>query len=134
MSKTKSVFELNENLEAYHQTSDGTKFFREYDAKSHARGLKDKEIKRVKRKDEVSEENTDAPAKKEKKASKGKSLTPMQEAKLRAEAVDKLENVEAVKEALKDETAKSVIKAGEARIETLEKDAQNTKETNEDKK
>lgn len=47
------------------------------------------------------------------------TLTPMALAKLRVEAIDKLETVEAVEEVLKGETAKSVIKAGAAKIEAL---------------
>ncbi len=47
--KNKSIFDLYPNLEVYYETSDGTKFFSEYDAKRHAMTLRDKRIKKVER-------------------------------------------------------------------------------------
>lgn len=112
----KSVFDLHKNLKEYFETSDGFKFIKEADAKTHARSLKDKEVKNVKRplnKDtSAGDGNTD---------NKGSGeLTPMQKAKLRAEKITKMDDVAAIKEALKNDTAKTVKDAGEARIKELE--------------
>lgn len=47
----KSIFEQYPNLEEYFETSDGQKFFKETAAKTHARTLADKEVKKVLKKD-----------------------------------------------------------------------------------
>ena len=61
-----------------------------------------------------------APAKKDKgNKGSGKDLTPMQKAELRIVAIEKMETVADVEDALKGETAKTVIAAGESRIKTL---------------
>lgn len=45
--KTDNVFKTHPKLKSYHKTSDGTPFFQESDAKTHAKGLKDKTIETV---------------------------------------------------------------------------------------
>ena len=62
---------------------------------------------------------TDAKSDKVDQPIASETLTPMAQAKLRIEALEKLETVEAVEKALEGETAKSVKKAGEAKIEAL---------------
>ncbi|MGV8814747.1 MAG: hypothetical protein ACOH2D_11625 [Gelidibacter sp.] len=141
-----NVFTQNPDLKSYHETSDGVKFFRDQDAHVHARGLKNKAIKEVTRGslmvDEVISEvkakkvkslkpnpateaskdeapKTDAKSDKVDQQIASETLTPMAQAKLRIEALEKLETVEAVEKALEGETAKSVKKAGEAKIEAL---------------
>ena len=47
--KNQDVFKANPKLTKYFKTSDGVKFFRDHDAKTHARTLKDKEVETVKR-------------------------------------------------------------------------------------
>lgn len=98
------VFKQHKNLKEYHETSDGNKFHDPLVAKTHAKGLKDKEVKVYKRKD-FSGKITN----KEVKLS----------AEERVKTVMLLETVEAVEEALKDEKAKSVLAAGAERIEKL---------------
>lgn len=41
--KTK-IFKLHPNLEVFYQTSDGTAFFKDHDAKNHAQTLKNKKV------------------------------------------------------------------------------------------
>lgn len=114
--KDKNVFDTHPKLKECFQTSDGTPFFQEHDAHTHARSLEDKEVKHLKR-----------PVKAI-KATK-KKLTPMQEAQLRAEAIGKLETVEAVEAALKGETAKTVIAAGEEKIAAIKASIDNKEKT-----
>ncbi len=120
--KKPDVFKSHPKLEEYFETSDGTKFFQEHDAKTFSRTLKDKSVKTVKRPAEVEADEpvTKTPADKSTKGSKPEGLTPMQKAKLRIEAIEKMETVAGVEEALKEETAKSVIAAGKAHIEAIE--------------
>lgn len=96
------VFKQHPRLKRYYETTDGTKFFDEGLAKNHAKTLKEKEVKTVK---------------------KGKNLedkpNPMLAAKLRGEAISKMDTVAEVEKALEGETAKTVKEAGEARIEQL---------------
>ncbi|EGV44339.1 hypothetical protein BZARG_783 [Bizionia argentinensis JUB59] len=119
------VFKQHPNLESYYQTSDETNFFKDSDAHVHAKSLKGKRVTEIVNENpgaaNVSTKQTVTKA--NKTAPKLDDLTPMQKAKLRIEAIEVLETVEAVTEALKDETAKTVIAAGEARIEALELDA-----------
>lgn len=154
---TDKIFTANPKLQKYFKTSDGTSFFREHDAAAHARSLKDKDVETVKRSagftkedfEQIKQEAVEKikakalkPAKKKNsaKTSEGnpsgsddsKKLTPMQAAKLRAEEISTLETVEAVEKALKDETAKSVINAGKARIEAI--NASNKEVTNQENK
>ncbi|NIJ45057.1 hypothetical protein FHR24_001496 [Wenyingzhuangia heitensis] len=98
------VFQEHKNLKEYHETSDGNKFFDALMAKNHAKGLKVKEVKSYKREDH-----------KPKKKEKVVKLS----AEDRIKAVEVLETIEAVEDALKDETAKTVLTAGEKRIEEL---------------
>ncbi|NJB83620.1 hypothetical protein [Wenyingzhuangia aestuarii] len=98
------VFQEHKNLKEYHETSDGNRFFDVLVAKNHAKGLKEKEVKSYKREDHK-------PEKKEKEV----KLT----AEDRAKAVEVLETIEAVEDALKDEKAKTVLAAGAKRIEEL---------------
>ena len=114
--KKKSVFELHPSLNAYFETSDGAKFFNVHDAKAHARNLKDKEVKEVKR-----------PVEKEKKAP-----SAIEEAKKRAKAIKEMNSIEAIKKALENETAASVKKAGMERIQELEEALANAGEGNPD--
>ena len=51
MQKGKNIFEQYPNLEEYFETCDGQKFFKEAAAKTHARTLEDKEVKKVLKKD-----------------------------------------------------------------------------------
>lgn len=146
-----NVFAQNPNLESYHETSDGVKFFKAENAHVHARSLKDKSVKEVtktslmvdevitevkaKKADQLKKDETpkapdapktpDAPKDEAPEAAKDdqptatETLTPMAQAKLRIEAIEKLETIEAVEKALEGESAKSVKKAGEAKIEAL---------------
>lgn len=102
--KPVEVFQEHKNLKAYHETSDGNRFFDVLVAKNHAKGLKDKEVKSFKREDHKSEK---------------KVKVVKLSAEDRAKAVEALETIEAVEEALKDETAKTVLAAGAKRIEEL---------------
>jgi len=120
--KKPCVFKSHPKLEKYYETSDGTKFFQEHDAKTFSRTLKDKAVKTVKRPAEV---EADEPVKKavdskSTKDSKPGELTPMQKAKFRIAAIERMETVAEVEKALKEETAKSVIAAGKNRIEAIE--------------
>ncbi|AUS04489.1 hypothetical protein [Pseudotamlana carrageenivorans] len=108
MSTDKSVFKQHPHLKSYHETADGTKFFKPEHAKLHAKSLKDKAIKEVKRPVLESVEVV------------LEELTPMQKAKLRVRDIKKLDTVEAVKAALEGETAKTVIEAGEQRIRAIQ--------------
>lgn len=94
------------NLKTFFETSNGTKFFKESDAKTHAATLEDKTVKTLNRPMEDAPKSPD-------------DLTPMQLAKLRIEAIEALETVEAIEAALKGETAKTVIAAGNAKIEAI---------------
>ncbi|MDB0603187.1 hypothetical protein PL373_19050 [Tenacibaculum maritimum] len=98
-----NVFKENPKLKSYFQTEDNVKFFTESDAKNHARTLKDKTVTEVKKG----------------ASKKDVQLTPMQEAKNRVAAIEKLETVEAVEKALENETAATVKKAGADRIEAI---------------
>ena len=117
MSKEKSVWDLNPELKAYHQTSDNNKFFSADAAKTHARSLKDKTVEEVKRPVGEKAKSKDSDTV---KASKN-ALTPMQEAQNRVKAISKLTTVEEVNKALEGEKANSVIEAGKAQISVIEK-------------
>lgn len=108
------VFKNHPHLKQYHETSDGVKFHTEDTARAHAKSLKDKKVKKVERSDEVLNK-TEAP---NPQASK-EQLNPMQAAKLRVEAVEKMGTVAEIEKALEGETAKSVLKAGAERIASL---------------
>jgi len=45
------IFKANPNLETYHETSDGEAFFNDSDARNHAKTLKDRTVKEVKKGD-----------------------------------------------------------------------------------
>lgn len=105
-----NTFKKHPKLERYFKTSDGTKFYNDHDAKTHARNLKDKNVEEVK--------NTFS-NKSEGEGAADTKTNPMVEAKKRAEAIAKLETIEAVEKALKGETAKSVKTAGANRIVEL---------------
>lgn len=122
MSNQDQVFKQHPSLKSYHKTSDGTAFYKKEHAQAHARGLKDKKVTEV-----VNPDPKAAPAPVEKTEQKSATssqqlddLTPMQKAKNRALAISNLETVDEVKESLKGETAKTVIEAGQERIEALE--------------
>ena len=110
----KNTFKLYPDLKSYHETSDGQKFFIPTDAANHARSLKDKTVKEVKRGSKAEAAND---------GQHDSKLNAIQAAKLRKEAIEKLETVEAVEIALETETAKSVKAAGEKRIEELKASA-----------
>lgn len=122
------IFKSNPNLQQYFETSDGVKFFREDHAKSHARSLKVKAVKTVERslgkKTDESPASTEPEAtatasKKAPAAKSEKKLTAMQLAKLRVDAIEEMTTIEEVNQALVDETAKSVLKAGADRIAAI---------------
>ncbi len=61
-----SLFKQYPNLQVYFETSDGTQFYKEETAKTHAKSLQDKEVKTVKRssvKEEVKNEEVKETAK-----------------------------------------------------------------------
>lgn len=117
------LFEKHPNLERYYETSDGTKFYKEHHAQTHARTLSDRDVETVKRKDQ-------AKSKTKPKRKGKKDLSPMAAAKLRVEAIEEMQSVSEVEAALKDETAKTVKEAGANRIATLK--ASDALESNED--
>ena len=96
------VFKTYPKVDEFFETSDEQKFFNESDAKNHARKLKDKHISKLERGVEMAKQSSKPSAEE------------------RIEAIGKLETVEAVNEALKGETAKTVKQAGEDRIAELE--------------
>jgi hypothetical protein len=119
----KTIFELNPGLKEYHKTSDGVKFFTPHDAKNHARTLEDKKVSKVLRPikgkaTNDSQVDTDTTSKTQAGPATNNVKKPnaAQQAKLRKDSISKLETVALVNKALKDETAKSVIEAGKARI------------------
>lgn len=138
------VFKDHPSLKKYHETADGTKFYDEDAAKTHARSLDNRKVKTVYR-SEAKAETKEEPVVTKPKVAKvkkemivktvtaetaqtedtkdaevdSKDLTPMAAAKLRVEAIDKLNSIEEVEKALKDETAGSVKKAGTKRIAAL---------------
>lgn len=116
---SKGIFKMHKGLDKYFETADGNCFYTEHNAKTHARKLEDKNVKKVRRASQVDTTSQD-----DKKA---KKLNAMQAAKLRADIIAAVETSEEVKELLKDETAKSVIKAGEARLEVLNQTETNDK-------
>lgn len=107
------IFKNHPELEKYYETSDGTAFYNESNARNHARTLEDKTVKAVNRETEKKE-----PVKKEQK-DKGEKPSPFAAAKLRIEAINELNTVEEVEQALSEETAKTVLKAGAERIAAL---------------
>ncbi|MBK5213633.1 MAG: hypothetical protein JJE55_08245 [Flavobacteriaceae bacterium] len=124
------VFKNHPNLKKYYQTADGTKFFQEDHAKNHARSLEDRTVATVIRgvsgKTEAPVEKQASKAKPSKAAKAensgtvdSKDLTLMQAAKLRVEAIEKLETVKEIIKALEGETAKSVKTAGTERIAAI---------------
>lgn len=92
---SKDIFELYPDANGYFETSDGNKFFKEYDAKTHAQKLKNKEVKEVK------------------KTLVEKSL----ESRI-AEIVN-METIEQVETALLSEDSEEVIVAAKKRLEEL---------------
>ncbi len=107
--KNQDIFKRHPKMTSYFETSDGVKFFTNHHAKGHAKSLGNKDVVEVKKKNLL----------KVSKPVKSSDLTSMQKAKLRAEYVKKLDNIEDVNEALKGETASTVLKAGEDRIAEL---------------
>lgn len=146
MSNQDQVFKQHPSLKSYHKTSDGTAFYKKEHAQAHARGLKDKKVTEVVNPDPKSTPSAPAQkptsAKPKKNGNKPNSqtnkgaddtlqpsndnapnlddLTPMQKAKLRVHAIKKLDSVSEVEAALKGETAKSVIEAGQTRIKAIQ--------------
>ncbi|OBX20963.1 MULTISPECIES: hypothetical protein [Bizionia] len=129
MSKDQ-VFSDYPSLKSYHQTSDGTKFFKKDHARNHSRSLKDKSLEEIKNPSPkvVDVSVKEAVTTKIKVDQNVDDLTPSQKAKLAKEAIGKLETVEAVEAALKDETYPSVIKAGAERIKALKLQTEKTGE------
>lgn len=112
--KTKTVFELHPNLKSYHETSDGTPFFHAHDANNHARSLEDKTVKEVKKTSSAAaEKSADKPA------TASAKLTPMAEAKAKIEAIEAMETVAEIAEAIAGVTAKSVLKAAGAKMKAI---------------
>ncbi|NRR90656.1 hypothetical protein HSX10_03660 [Winogradskyella undariae] len=100
--KEKSIWDLNPDLKAYYETSDGHKFFSEDAAKTYAHQNKD-----VTYDGEVKRPNKN-------------KVTPILEEILRAKAIAKLTTVEEVNKALEGEVEQSVIEAGKAQISIIE--------------
>lgn len=134
----KEVFKRNPKLEKLFTTADGTAFYHEGDARVHARTLADKTVATITRDDVAKEDSQKAPEAPEKGPKKsaqkedGKKvadLTPMQKAKLRIDAINELNTVEEIEQALSEERAKSVLKAGADRIAAIQAtDALNSEE------
>ncbi|WP_336069984.1 hypothetical protein [Mesoflavibacter sp. CH_XMU1404-2] len=114
--KPEKVFKANPSLKAYFETSDGTKFFTENNAKNHAKSLENKAVKKVERGAVVSSDNKQ----KSNTADKSSKKASTEE---RIAAINALDTVEAVTEALKGETAKTVKAAGAEKIKALEASA-----------
>ncbi len=110
---TDKVFKQHPELKQYFKTSDGAAFYKKEHASAHARSLKNRKVEEVKNTFETKAASDDT------SENKLDELTPIQKAKLRANDILKLDTVEAVEEALKDETAKTVIAAGKQRIAEL---------------
>jgi len=123
MSK-KTVWDLNPQMKKCFQTTDGEKFFTADNAKTHARSLDDRSVTELKR--------PKAAKPKVVKATPVDELTPMQKAAIRVKAISKLTTVEAVKAALKGETAKSVKAAGNDRIKSIKAAASDSKKEEEE--
>ena len=109
--KPEKVFKANPSLKAYFETSDGTKFFTENNAKNHA--------KKVERGAVVSSDNKQK-SNTSNASDKGNKKASTEE---RIAAINALDTVEAVTEALKGETAKTVKAAGAEKIKALEASA-----------
>lgn len=128
----KEVFKRNPKLEKLFTTADGTAFYNEGDARVHARTLSDKTVNIITRteamtnKDKPYKKAPEAPKKKAEKSAqkeddtKVADLTPMQKAKLRIDAINELNTVEEIEQALSEETAKTVLKAGADRIAAIQ--------------
>ena|SRR5690554_257564 len=118
------IFKRNPNLLFLFRTSDGTHFYENSDAINHGKTLKDRSVVKVGRNDAPAKApKAEAPKSKKEKAEKEvdtKELTPMAMAKLRVEAIEKLETVAEIEKALEGETAKTVLKAGAERIAAIQ--------------
>lgn len=117
--KPEKVFKANPSLKAYFETSDGTKFFTENNAKNHAKSLKNKAVKKVERGAVASSDNKQK-SNTSNASDKGNKKASTEE---RIAAINALDTVEAVTEALKGETSKTVKAAGEEKIKALEASA-----------
>lgn len=120
----KNTFKQHPRIKTYFQTTDGVKFFRQSDAKNHAKTLDDKNVTEVKKGQSEKADKGSNKTSAKKTTAKGtdegaKKLTPMQEAKNRKTAIEALDTVEAVEKALEGETAKTVKDAGAKRIEAI---------------
>lgn len=116
--KPEKVFKANPSLKAYFETSDGTKFFTENNAKNHAKSLENKAVKKIERGAVVSSDNKQKSN--TSNSDKGNKKASTEE---RIAAINALDTVEAVTEALKGETAKTVKAAGAEKIKALEASA-----------
>jgi SOS-response transcriptional repressor LexA len=105
--KPEKVFKQHQSISSFFETSDGTKFFTKNLAQHHAKSLEDKAVKEVKK--SAKQNSPDS------KTNKSIKLGASE----RIEAINALETVEAIELALKDETAKTVIAAGEEKIKTI---------------
>lgn len=115
---TTDIFERHPNLQRVYQTADGTNFYEEGDARNHARSLKNKEVKTVERGSESKKKSSDKESK----------ISAFQSAKSRIEAINELNTVEEIEQALEEETAKTVLKAGADRIATIQALEENKKD------
>lgn len=105
--KSQDVFKQNPKLESYFQTSDGNNFFKDFDAKNHAKSLKNKAIKEVKKGD----------SKAVLLSSQDAQLSPEEVKKIND--IKKLVSIEAVKKALEKETSEAVKIEGAKKIEAI---------------
>lgn len=117
------IFKNNPNLKHYFKTSDGMAFFHEHHANTHAKTLEDRDVEKVKRPKDKKSASKDQDKSQNGNKNNGTQETAAQAAKRRKEAIVKLETVEEVEKALEGETAKSVINAGNARIEEIKNKA-----------
>lgn len=104
------IFKDNPALERFHQTSDGTPFFNDGDARNHAKTLKDKTVKVVNKSDVAA-----APA-------EDKKAKPALAADVIA-AIEAAEDLAAL-EQYKDDTRPTVVAAFNKKTEELTKPAE----------
>ncbi|RWX00917.1 hypothetical protein [Flavobacterium cerinum] len=100
------VFESNPTISVYYKTSDGETFYKEGDAKFHARSLKDKSVQTVTKGTEAAaSEGKDKDA----KPAKAEDLIKLIQAATTLEALDEFKN----------DTRSTVLKAIEAKTAEL---------------
>ena len=116
MNKT---FKQHKNLKEYWETSDGTKFFVDGDARNHAKTLTDKNVKHVKRDAEKAAEEPENEDQDKKNSPLDQNTKKVSEYLATVETVEELDELLALEEA--DQDRKGVKTAIEARKEELTK-------------